>query len=895
MPNISVSDRLQRTKSQVLALWENKARAEVCSKPVGQLALKAALPGLIDDLVHALQLDRPVVHSKIATSTQFSLNQVLIELKIFRKAIVAVLSESAGLSDSILDLILDFIDNAKNQAAGEFVNLRKAAEISRERVILESIHEAFFSVDRNWRFTYVNAHAERLLKLKREDLIGVSLWEIFPEALGTNFSRSYHHAMETGETVQFEEFFPPLKSWYFVKGYPSAQGLSVYFENITEKRAIQLAMRESEDRYKAIVATLREGVIVTDSQTSEILAINESGRELLRLGEVREHQIHGPGNWIPLRPDGSMIERHEYPSRMAAITGRPQRNVEVCLKFDDGSMKWILANAEPMFRAGEAKPYAVVTSFLDISEKKTYEIERARIQKQISLERSSLKKLIMQAPIAICRLHGPNHVFSLVNPLFEQFFTGERELKGHPVREALPELAGQGYFELLDEVYKTGLPRRADESPVRLRHSDGSWRDISVNFDYQPLFDVNDQVEGILVIAADVTPLVLARQAAEAANRMKTAFLANVSHELRTPLGAILGFTDILKDPRLNLDERARYLDVIERNGRALTKVIDDVLDISKVEAGKLDIELMNFSFPGLLREVFALFRDQAMNKGLELILRDTQNLPSQLISDPTRLRQILINLIGNAIKFTEQGRVSVEVETKPMTESRARIFVRIRDTGTGLSQEQANKLFEPFVQGDNSTTRKFGGTGLGLALSRRLARALGGDVVVESCEVGKGCTFLLSFAAELGDRLATRQDVSSQRQRASAGRLNGVRVLLVEDSPDNRFLVNRYLTREGARIDEAVNGQEGLEKALKKEHDVVLMDIQMPVLDGYETIARLRRENYLGPVIALTAHAMKEEREKALLAGFNDHLSKPLSPQDMVDKVAEYAKLNLH
>lgn len=374
------------------------------------------------------------------------------------------------------------------------------------------------------------------------------------------------------------------------------------------------------------------------------------------------------------------------------------------------------------------------------------------------------------------------------------------------------------------------------------------------------------------------------KQEAEAANLAKSRFLANMSHEIRTPLGAILGFTELLRGEQMSPEARG-FLDVIERNGQALTRLIDDILDLSKVEAGQMAIEHLPFSLKELVNETLALFSEKARSKGIVLKV-DRLPTTGQIISDPARLRQILVNLVGNAVKFTEKGEVRVAVDVRATSSGKARVTVRVIDTGPGLTKEQSGKLFQPFVQADDSTSRKFGGTGLGLVLSRRLARAMGGDVWIESAEPGKGSAFAFDFEVDFAEPELFAENGAGEAARTPQKRLGGVKILVVDDSIDNRTLIKFLLHREGANIEEAASGGDAVEKAMANSHDIVLMDIQMPIMDGYDTLHALKTRGYEKPVIALTAHAMTEERQRTKAAGFGDHVTKPVDRESLVTAI---------
>lgn len=379
-----------------------------------------------------------------------------------------------------------------------------------------------------------------------------------------------------------------------------------------------------------------------------------------------------------------------------------------------------------------------------------------------------------------------------------------------------------------------------------------------------------------------------AREIAEAANRSKSEFLANMSHEIRTPLAGILGYAEMVALYCKTDDERKSYMEKIRRCADNLTELINEILDLSKVEAGALNVEHVPVSIVSEVENTLNLLQGRANEKGIALEVSYDRPYPAQIISDATRFRQILTNVVGNAIKFTEHGKVSVRVHV-PKKETN-RICFEVSDTGCGLTPEQSGRLFQPFAQADSSTTRKYGGTGLGLALSRRLARALGGDLTLDQSVVGKGSIFTLCLPVT-NETIGMSQSVTtSMASNQGAPSLQGIHVLVVEDNPDNRELVTRFLSEHGATLETATNGREALEivgdKAKSKNIDLILMDIQMPELDGYEVTKRLRKNGFTKPIIAVTAHAMNDEKQKCLEVGCTGFLTKPLNVARLVQTV---------
>ncbi|RYZ73209.1 MAG: response regulator, partial [Proteobacteria bacterium] len=371
----------------------------------------------------------------------------------------------------------------------------------------------------------------------------------------------------------------------------------------------------------------------------------------------------------------------------------------------------------------------------------------------------------------------------------------------------------------------------------------------------------------------------------ENANRLKSLFLANMSHEMRTPLGAILGFAKLLQDPKLSREDRAQYISIIEKTGESLTKIINDILDLSKVEAGHLEIDRSNFSLRALLNEVRMMSETKIGSKPVKILLHIDETLPDQVTTDPQRLQQILMNLLGNAIKFTEAGEVRL-IATAVGPE----LVFTVKDTGVGIAHDKKGLLFKTFSQVDSSLSRRHEGTGLGLVLSRHLARMLGGDVVLSSSETGYGSTFVIRIPFEIpAPALAMVPSPEPAKVMTVQDRIQGKTILLVDDSEINRLLINRVLTKQGLIVEMAVNGLEAVEKVTARPYDAVLMDIQMPVMDGRTATQKLRELGYSLPIIALTAHAMKEDRDRCLEAGCNDYLTKPVDFELLFATLANY------
>jgi len=383
-----------------------------------------------------------------------------------------------------------------------------------------------------------------------------------------------------------------------------------------------------------------------------------------------------------------------------------------------------------------------------------------------------------------------------------------------------------------------------------------------------------------------------ARASAEIASQARSQFLANMSHEIRTPMNAILGFTDLLGDKGLTEEEREEYRKRIRANGDQLLHLIDDILDLSKVEADRLEFEKVPFSAIDLIRDVHDSLSVMIQGKNIKTRLVISDNVPQTIMSDPVRLRQILTNLLGNAAKFTTKGFIETRVSFLPESKySRSSLVIDVEDTGIGIPDEFRKNLFAPFSQGDSSVTRRFGGTGLGLALSQKFAEALGGSLSLLHSSPGQGSVFRLILPVEsrtIKEKKGRDGKVRSVESDISETDLTGTRILLAEDSPDNEALIRAYLKQTGAEIQVARDGAEALEKALESDFDLILMDIQMPRMDGLEATRRLRQQNFKRPIVALSAHALAEEVQRSLAAGCQAHLTKPVTRKALIRGIKE-------
>ncbi len=393
------------------------------------------------------------------------------------------------------------------------------------------------------------------------------------------------------------------------------------------------------------------------------------------------------------------------------------------------------------------------------------------------------------------------------------------------------------------------------------------------------------------------TDLEQAKQEAEAATEAKSSFLANMSHEIRTPMTAIMGYAENLRTDALTPEDRRAAIDVILLNSEHLLQIINDILDISRIEAGKLELEPVLCSPAQILHEVESVMRGRAQEKSIELSVEYEGRIPAHICTDAIRLRQILINLLANAVKFTGQGGVRVIAKMEQDDDGQPAICFEVMDTGIGMTDEQASKLFHPFTQADSSTARRFGGTGLGLSISRELARKLGGDITVYSTP-GVGSTFRVTIATGplagvrmLEDPGLVRATKAADNEVDMVSQLEQRKILLAEDNPTNQALIAGMLRKMGADVTVVDNGKLAQETALAaresdRPFDMLIMDMQMPVMDGYAATSALRKAGYAGPILALTANVMSGDKQRCIEAGCNNYLGKPIDRRKLLETI---------
>ncbi len=415
-----------------------------------------------------------------------------------------------------------------------------------------------------------------------------------------------------------------------------------------------------------------------------------------------------------------------------------------------------------------------------------------------------------------------------------------------------------------------------------------------------PVKDKNGKIINYVAIKYDITDMkkvneeiIKARIEAENANKAKSLFLASMSHEIRTPMNSILGFTDLLRSATSLTPEQSEYVLTIGSSAETLLALLNDILDISKIESGGLILESSVINLPEIIKNIYSLFHKSASDKGIDFSFEIDPGIPEFLIGDKIKLGQIITNLVNNAIKFTPKGYVKIILELMYDLEGYACVLFKIKDSGIGISADESSNLFKPFSQADSSTTRRFGGTGLGLSISKKITTAMDGEIFFLSRpDVGSSFIVIISFkkaGADIKNKELFEAGISAETDNSD------ISILICEDNQVNIRLMEAYLGKWGFNYDKALNGSEALDLFFKKTYDVILMDVQMPVMDGYEAVKRIREsekaEGRHVPIIAMTANAMEGDREICLAAGMDEYISKPVRKHELLEKLMKFTK----
>jgi PAS domain S-box-containing protein len=643
-----------------------------------------------------------------------------------------------------------------------------------------------------------------------------------------------------------------------------------------DKVLLEQQLLESEQRYQAFTELTSDFCHVCSRTAGGPYHVEWIGGQFERITGYSNDELLALGCWLPLvHPD----DRERIAAGLLRLTAGDEVSTEFRLVRKDQSVRWIREHSKCVQHPSEPDQLLLYGSARDITTTR-----EATLALQAA---ESAYRTIFNATNDTIFIQDPRQgmIIDCNKQALELFGRPREELIGaNPVQLSPPD-----HPTFSPEQARRYIQAALEGEPQLFEwlcaRPDGTtfWAEVSLR-----AAEINGR-QRLLAVVRDITQrkqaaleLQRTRDAAQAATIAKNEFLANMSHEVRTPLNGIMGLSQLLRTTNLT-EEQAGYMDMLDGSARNLLALINDILDISKIEAGSLAIQQIPFSLSKLLREVAGMYEKLAAEKGIDFAIQQPDDLPPALVGDPLRLKQVLINLVGNAIKFTRQGVVSVHIHRLHNAAQGSRLRFEVRDSGIGMTPETLQKIFHPFTQADASTARIHGGSGLGLAICRRLSELMGGSIRAES-RLGQGSRFIVELP--FGQYAGTQDDDQPEVSRPPL-QLGPLTILLVEDQEVNRTFVQRLLERQGYRITPAADGLMALDLLEREPYDLVLLDIQMPGMGGEEVLARLRQGEQTSrehlPVIALTAHALAGDRERLLESGFDGYISKPVQMDQLL------------
>lgn len=760
------------------------------------------------------------------------------------------------------------------------------------KTLLNNTKEGFFMVDRSLNILVMNQPAKEGMERrsgKRAD-IGMNLLALIPEekvqAAVENFSRVFK-----GESVEYEARYELATGvqWLRISHSPvkekdnSVSGVAVVTSDITSIKLNEEKVQQANQKIRAMLASTNEGFYMI-APDHTIILVNEAGKQIMRL---TTNLLCREGDSILkfIKPEREEIFQKIFEN---VLNGQVEEN-ELFFETTEGDL-WIQNTYFPV-RDEANKVIAVCISVKNVTERKLVDQAWEKLREEREEYQFRLQSILDNTPLI----------------MFIKDLEGRYLLTNRSFREA---------FELSDEVVigKTDFDFEEDDAAIRYREADervmtlmehvqtdetvqmadGEHNLLIVKF---PLFDRDNILYGVGGIATDITErvqsrakLVEAKRKAESAEQLQEQFLANMSHEIRTPLNGIIGMTNVLQHTALS-EEQEEFVQIIRQSSDNLLMLINDILDLSKIKAGKLSVENVPFHLQKVMDQAVAPFHLKAKEKGIRLSILLDRSVPLQLTGDPLRFTQILSNLLGNAMKFTESGSIEIRVcEELPQQETKKTILsIFVTDTGIGIPVEKLDHIFDSFEQAASETTRKYGGTGLGLSITRQLCEKMGGGIAVSS-EVGKGTTFRVQLPFGIAEDAPTVELATKGTEIPDAD-ISGKRILVAEDNEINQKVIMHVLQRVGISTTIVNNGKEAVDLLEEgEEFDLIILDLQMPLMNGFQTATYIRKKLELTtPIIAMTASALRNEKMRCFELGMNEYLTKPFVPADLYAELRRF------
>jgi PAS domain S-box-containing protein len=775
----------------------------------------------------------------------------------------------------------DISERKKIQSALEESELKN-------RLIMNASLDAIITINKKGIITFWNPQAEKIFGWKEEEIVGRRLSEtIIPVKYREMHEKGMKHYAKTGEgpvlnkqieivaiNSQGNEF--PIE----LSIVPVKQGDTEFFcsfiRDISARKKNEEALKASEELWQFALEGAGDGVWEYDFETKDVF-FSKQYKKMLGFEEVEFR--HESSEWYNrIHPDDAIIINQtdlDYAEKKITNHQREYR-----IKHKNGDYVWILDRGMIITYTEDGKPKRMIGTHSDITERKLSE-------QAIKINEEKYRSIIANMKLGMIEVDN-DEIIQFANQSF-------CNMSGFEISELMGKKASRLFVkdEDVELINKQNIQRRkgisgAYEISVKNKAGEAKWWLVSG----APRYNDKGELVGSIGIHLDITEqknleveLIEARHQAESSATAKQAFLTNMSHEIRTPMNAILGMARQLQKSSLN-EQQQFFLQTINDASENLLVIINDILDISKIEAGKLSLETIGFSVRDVVNKAIQVTRHRAEEKGLKLVGTTEESIANVFLGDPFRLTQVLLNLLSNAVKFSNKGRIQIAITLAGQEEEKQLVQISVTDTGIGMEKEFIANLFQSFSQEDRSVSRKYGGTGLGMAISKQLVEMMGGTIQVESKKnIGSRFSLIIPFTIGKQNDLPEKEIKNSDSTL-----LKGKKILLVEDNEMNRLVATVTLGHYGAVITEAFNGVEAVETMRKFEYDLVLMDMQMPVMDGLAATRIIRKElESTVPIIALTANAIKGENEKCLAAGMNDYVSKPFAEEDLVNMIAKW------
>jgi len=779
---------------------------------------------------------------------------------------------------------------------GELEKKNRALAESEERLsaLLENSSEVNLILEADGTCKFVSPAIKRLFGYSPAELVGKNFLEFIREKERKTAAKKLQKLKEKPlkTLTSLMTFLHKDGNWRIVECTErnliedaAVNGIVANFHDITEKVLTTERLRLSQERFDLAVQGTNDGIWDWNIAAGEIY-YSPRCKEIL--GYEDSEIQNDVDTWVSLiHPEDKSLAL----DLLYKYLGQELQNYNVRfrMRHKDGSWKWIMSRGKAI-RDADGKAIRMIGAHTDITRDKETELQLIKNEER-------LKLFITYTPAAIAMLDNRMRYIMVSKRWLESYGLEEENIIGKSHLEIFPDIP-----EKWREVHKrclAGAVEKCDEDEFIRTDGKMDW----VKWEIHPWYKEDNAIGGIIMFTEVITEAKLARQnlaaysreleverdKAEAANRAKSEFLANMSHEIRTPMNAVIGLANILSTSRPLTEKQQEFVDTLLLSSHSLMSLINDLLDIAKIETNNINLESIVFNLESLLKEVMEVSRLRAEDKGIYLNLEMDPGMPKFYSGDPLRIRQIITNLVANAVKFTEKGGVRVHAVFKP---GDSEVLISVKDTGIGIAENQQKIIFEKFTQADASMTRKYGGTGLGLAISKNLAEILGGEISLKS-RLGKGSEFIISLPLEPAEEIRSHDETPANEPKIEVAEVTQRgQVLLVEDYKANVMVATSMLDQLGYSYIIAHDGLEAVEK-VKSGGDffAVLMDVQMPRLDGLEATRRIRlyeKEKGLkpAPIIAMTAHAMTGDRERCLESGMDDYISKPFNPSELAEKL---------